>query len=115
MYDVYGNGAALPFADESFDYIFHFGGIKLFTAPQDALVECARVLRPGARLFLGDEGYEPTTPPRDWRRRSLMQMNPGFQRPPPPVPPQLKSMAQKDVYDGLGFLWTLDRAEIQSE
>jgi ubiquinone/menaquinone biosynthesis C-methylase UbiE len=112
---IQGNGAALPFANESFDYIFHFGGIKLFTSPQDALVECARVLRPGGRLFLGDEGYEPTIPPRGWRRRVLMRMNPGFQRPPPPVPSQLKVVARENVYDGLGFLWTLARIESEND
>jgi len=108
---VQGNGAALPFADTSFDHIFHFGGIKLFSSPEQALTECARVLRPGGLLFLGDEGFIPTTTARDWRRRLLLRVNPCFRRPPPEVPPQLTLKKQEHVYDGLAFLWTLERAE----
>lgn len=106
---VQGNGNQLPFADASFDYLFHFGAIKLFTSPDDALKECARVLRPGGRLFLGDEGYEPTISKRGLRRRIMMRINPGFRKPPPSVPPELRVLEQKEVYDGLGFLWTLER------
>ncbi len=108
---VQGNGAALPFADASFDHVFHFGGIKLFSSPQRAVMECARVLRPGGLLFLGDEGFAPTIPPRGWRRRLLLRMNPCFRRPPPEVPPRLTLKKQDNVYDGLAFLWTLERAE----
>ena len=108
---VQGNGDQLPFADASFAYVFHFGGIKLFTSPEKALLECARVLQPGGRLFLGDEGFEPTIPKRGWRRQLLMRINPGFQKPAPEPPSQLKLIEQKQVYDGLGFLWTLERIE----
>ena len=108
---IQANGDHLPFADAVFDYVFHFGGIKLFTSPEKALLECARVLRPGGRLFLGDEGFEPTIPKRGWRRQLLMRINPGFQKPPPDLPNQLKLIEQKKVYDGLGFLWTLEKNE----
>jgi len=108
---VQGNGDQLPFADASFAYVFHFGGIKLFTSPEKALLECARVLQPGGRLFLGDEGFEPTIPKRGWRRQLVMRINPGFQKPAPELPSQLKLIEQKQVYDGLGFLWTLERIE----
>ena len=108
---VQGNGAALPFADATFDYVFHFGGIKLFSSPQHALTECARVLRPGGLLFLGDEGFAPTIRARGWRRRLLLRVNPCFQRPPPAVPQGLTLRKQENVYDGLAFLWTLERVE----
>jgi ubiquinone/menaquinone biosynthesis C-methylase UbiE len=108
---VQANGDNLPFADASFDYLFHFGAIKLFTSPEKALLECARVLRPGARLFLGDEGFEPTIPKKGWRRQLLMRLSPGFRKPPPELPNQLKLIERKDVYDGLAFLWTLERIE----
>ncbi len=108
---IQANGDHLPFADASFDYIFHFGGIKLFTSPEKALLECARVLRPGGRLFLGDEGFEPTIPKRGWRRQLLMHINPGFQKPAPELPHQLQLIEQRQIYDGLAFLWTLERIE----
>jgi ubiquinone/menaquinone biosynthesis C-methylase UbiE len=106
---VQGNGAALPFADGTFDFVFHFGGIKLFSSPDTGISECARVLRPGGLLFLGDESYIPTIPPKGWRRRLVLRMNPGFRRPPPQVPPSLKLEKEENVYDGLAFLWTLGR------
>ena len=107
---VQANGSALPFAEATFDYVFHFGGIKLFTSPQQALTECARVLRPGGLLFLGDEGFIETVPVRGWRRRLVLNFNPGFRRPPPDIPPQLTLVRQQDPYDGLAFLWTLARS-----
>jgi ubiquinone/menaquinone biosynthesis C-methylase UbiE len=106
---VQGNGATLPFADSTFDFVFHFGGIKLFSSPEMGISECARVLRPGGLLFLGDEGYIPTIPPRGWRRRFIVRMNPGFRRPLPQVPSSLKLEKEETVYDGLAFLWTLRR------
>ena len=106
---VQANGASLPFADGAFDAVFHVGGIKLFTSPERALQECARVLRSGGRLFLGDEGFAPSIPASDWRRRILPRLNPGFLREPPPVPAGLALRRQDWVYGGLMFLWTLER------
>ncbi len=108
---VQANGSSLPFADGVFDAVFHFGGIKLFTAPHQALQECARVLRIGGRLFLGDEGFSPSVPAKDWRRRVLPRLNPGFLREPPAVPEGLCVRRQEWVYGGLMFLWTLERVE----
>lgn len=73
---VQANGAALPFGDRSFDAVFHFGGIKLFTAPEQAIRECARVLRKGGRLFLADEGFSPELPAGTCRRQILTRINP---------------------------------------
>ncbi len=108
---VQGNGAALPFAAGTFDFVFHFGGIKLFSSPEIGISECARVLRPGGLLFLGDESYIPTIPAKGWRRRLILRMNPGFRRPPPQVPASLKLEKEDNVYDGLAFLWTLRRVD----
>jgi SAM-dependent methyltransferase len=38
---------AMPFADASFDLVFDFGTLWHIARPRDALVEIARVLRPG--------------------------------------------------------------------
>ena len=43
---------ALPFADESFDTVYSFKVLSHINDIQQALNECARVTRPGGRLFL---------------------------------------------------------------
>lgn len=58
---------ALPFADHSFDRVFHIGGIGGFRHPAGALAEMARVAKPGSPIVVVDEGLEPG------RRYSLRQ------------------------------------------
>ena len=59
------NAAYLPLADASFDAAFHFGGINAFGDVRRALAEMARVVRPGGKVVVGDEGIAP------WLRRKL--------------------------------------------
>ncbi len=49
------NAEALPFADETFDIVFHVGGINFFTDKAAAIAEMIRVARPGARILIADE------------------------------------------------------------
>lgn len=49
----------LPFADGEFDAAYHFGGINLFPDIGKGLAEMARVVRPGGRVVVGDEGVAP--------------------------------------------------------
>jgi ubiquinone/menaquinone biosynthesis C-methylase UbiE len=49
------NAQALPFADESFDTVFHVGGINFFDDKAAAIAEMIRVARPGARILIADE------------------------------------------------------------
>lgn len=49
------NAEALPFRDESFDAVFHVGGINLFSDREAAIREMVRVARPGAPLLIADE------------------------------------------------------------
>ena len=50
-----GNAQALPFRDETFDVVFHVGGINAFEDRALALSEMLRVARTGARLLVVDE------------------------------------------------------------
>jgi ubiquinone/menaquinone biosynthesis C-methylase UbiE len=59
-----GNAATLPFADNSLDAAYHFGGFNLFSDRRKALAEMARVVRPGGKVVVGDEGIAP------WHRHS---------------------------------------------
>ncbi len=63
-----GNGEKLPFRDETFDGVFHIGGINYFNDKQAAIQEMIRVARPGTRILISDEtekgaqAYEKTIP-----------------------------------------------------
>jgi ubiquinone/menaquinone biosynthesis C-methylase UbiE len=54
--DLYlGNAESLPFADASFDVVFHVGGINFFNDRAKAIREMIRVARPGSLLLIADE------------------------------------------------------------
>lgn len=48
---VRASGEALPFVDNSFDVITIAFGLRNFTAPDQGLRECLRVLKPGGRFL----------------------------------------------------------------
>jgi ubiquinone/menaquinone biosynthesis C-methylase UbiE len=49
-----GNAAAMPFADESFDFLLCRAAFKNFSQPVQALQEMYRVLKPGGRALIID-------------------------------------------------------------
>jgi ubiquinone/menaquinone biosynthesis C-methylase UbiE/uncharacterized protein YbaR (Trm112 family) len=49
------NAESLPFADSSFDVVFHVGGINFFNDRAKAIREMIRVARPGSLLLIADE------------------------------------------------------------
>jgi ubiquinone/menaquinone biosynthesis C-methylase UbiE len=49
-----GNASAMPFADESFDFVYCSAAFKNFSEPGKALDEMHRVLRPGAEALVAD-------------------------------------------------------------
>jgi ubiquinone/menaquinone biosynthesis C-methylase UbiE len=46
---------ALPFRAESFDNVFHIGGINFFSEKKKAIGEMIRVARPGSKIVIADE------------------------------------------------------------
>jgi ubiquinone/menaquinone biosynthesis C-methylase UbiE len=52
---VHGEGEDLPFEDNSFDVVFHCGGINFFNDKQKAINEMIRVAKPGTKLLIVDE------------------------------------------------------------
>jgi len=53
------NASEIPYADSSFDRIFHFGGLNTFGNISKALGEINRVAKDGAVVVIGDEGIAP--------------------------------------------------------
>ena len=52
---IVGNAESLPFADASFDVVFHVGGINFFNDRAKAIEEMIRVAKPGSLLLIADE------------------------------------------------------------
>jgi ubiquinone/menaquinone biosynthesis C-methylase UbiE len=50
-----GAAERLPFQDEAFDVVFHFGGINFFNDRAAAIREMIRVAKPGSKFVIGDE------------------------------------------------------------
>jgi SAM-dependent methyltransferase len=53
------NGSYLAFPDNFFDAAHHFGGINTFAEIPRCLSELARVVKPGGKIVIGDEGLGP--------------------------------------------------------
>ena len=59
---------ALPYADDSFDRVFHVGATNSFRDPALALAEMARVARPGTPIVVVDEQLDPGSRFHPWYR-----------------------------------------------
>ena len=100
---IHGNAQFLPFADNSFDALYHFGGVNLFNDPQKAISEFIRVVRKDGIVSWGDEGFSENY--RNERRKKLIvKINPGFSKPHPMIPDSVYDVKENEVYDGLGYL-----------
>jgi ubiquinone/menaquinone biosynthesis C-methylase UbiE len=53
------NATALPYASETFDAVFHFGGFNHFGDLKKGAAELARVAKRGGRVLFGDEAVAP--------------------------------------------------------
>ena len=71
------NASYLPFADDSFDAVFQFGGVGEFSDIGRFFREVARVTRPGGRVVVGDESMPPWLRDTDFAK-ILTFTNPQF-------------------------------------
>ena len=79
---VVGEAAHLPMGDNTFDAVFHHGGIAEFGDRQGAIDEMWRVAKPGGRVVICDVG-RPTDRPLSLANRLLMRFQPEYDQPPP--------------------------------
>jgi ubiquinone/menaquinone biosynthesis C-methylase UbiE len=100
---IHGNAQYLPFADNSFDALYHFGGINLFNDPQKAISEFIRVVRADGIVSWGDEGFSDDYK-NQRRKRFMLRINPGFSKPRPIVPDTVYDVKENEVYDGMAYL-----------
>ncbi len=56
---IVANASYLPFRDNVFDCVFHFGGINVFSEKKKAIDEMVRVTKPNGRIVFGDESVAP--------------------------------------------------------
>ena len=53
-----GKAEALPFKANSFDSVFHIGGINFFSEKKKAIDEMIRVAQPGTKIVIADESEQ---------------------------------------------------------
>jgi ubiquinone/menaquinone biosynthesis C-methylase UbiE len=102
---VHGNAQFLPFADNSFDVLFHFGGVNLFNDPDKAIQEFVRVVKKNGIVSWGDEGFSKNYTNK-MRKKILSKMNPGFLKPAPAIPDTLFDVHLHEMFGGIGYLVT---------
>jgi SAM-dependent methyltransferase len=76
------DAVALPFKAGSFDAGYHFGGLNLFSDIRRGISEMARVVKPGGRVVVGDEGLAPWLTDSEFGR-ILLNSNPLYRFRPP--------------------------------
>jgi len=98
-----GNAEKLPYADNSFDAIFHIGGINFFNDKKAAIDEMIRVAKPGTRILISDEsekgaqGYEKFVP---GFKKSFGGKRQAISAPLDLVPPEMQEVRVFDVWKG---------------
>lgn len=98
-----GNAEQLPYHDNTFDSVFHLGGINFFNHKKKAIEEMIRVARPGTRILICDENEKGA--------QAYERFLPGFKRMAgesreaivPPldlIPPKMQEVRLFDVWKG---------------
>jgi ubiquinone/menaquinone biosynthesis C-methylase UbiE/uncharacterized protein YbaR (Trm112 family) len=106
-----GNGAYLPYKDDMFDAVLHFGGINTFGEKTKAIAEIVRVAKPGARIVIGDEGLAPAKE-KTIHGRLLLKLNSLYANKPPTqlVPEQIESFCLKWIFRGTFYVMQFRKA-----
>jgi ubiquinone/menaquinone biosynthesis C-methylase UbiE len=98
-----GNAEDLPFADESFDVVFHSGGINFFNDRAKAIREMIRVAKPGTRILIADETekhVKDTYERAPFTRRFFKNRQEAVTAPTDLVPPEMQEIHLEIMRDG---------------
>ena len=98
-----GSAEELPFHDNTFDGVFHVGGINFFNDKSAAIREMIRVAKPGAHILVADENEKGARA----YERTLPGFKKSFDKPrsqiTPPiefVPPEMKETRLFNIWKG---------------
>lgn len=108
----------LPFENQSFDIVTHFGGINTFRDIPSALKEWVRVLKPEGVLVVADEGLSPSAR-KTQRGAEIIKANSlfGLQPPLEHLPHQVKNIELRWVAKDTFYVITcqkLSKEELQN-
>jgi len=102
-----GDASSLPFEGAAFDAAYHFGGINLFDDPAAGIAEMNRVVRPGGRVLVSDEGVGPWLSETDYGRMVVTNNRLWAHRAPiDRVPPTARDVTLSWVLEGC--FWVID-------
>lgn len=99
---ILGNAEELPLRDESFDAVFHVGGINVFNDRAKAICEMIRVARTGTKIVIVDETAK-LIESLAWvpgARRWLQEHRERFSAPVEMVPEGMKDVRVKQIAKG---------------
>jgi ubiquinone/menaquinone biosynthesis C-methylase UbiE len=108
-----GEAEKLPFDDNSFDVVFHMGGINFFTDPAAAVAEMYRVAKPGTKMIIVDETDRFTKKlAKIPVVRAFFVSDDHVAAPEPFVPAEATDVETKELFDGR--LWYLGFRKAQA-
>lgn len=106
---VQANAEAVPFVDNSFDVVYHVGGINFFNDKDQAIREMIRIAKPGSKIMIVDETeklasgtYERTPFVRRYYQKRTITLN----APVDHVPAEMQDISVKEICDGLLYCLT---------
>jgi len=99
------DAVALPFKTGAFDAAYHFGGLNLFADIGRGLAEMARVVKPGGRVVVGDEGLAPWLADSEFGK-ILLNSNPLYRYQPPValLPVSARDVACRWILNGAFYV-----------
>jgi ubiquinone/menaquinone biosynthesis C-methylase UbiE len=107
---VQANAERLPFADQTFDVVFHVGGINFFDQPTVAVQEMTRVAKAGALILIADEtkdvvknNYQKSPFTRAYFKDAATNFSPRDW-----VPPGIRNPVYEEVWKGKGYILTFN-------
>lgn len=101
-----GLAERLPFADDSFDVVFHMGAFNEFQDKPAAIAEMIRVARPGTRILIADEwltSENTQTPIGRKLRDTFPSVSVGSQPPIDLIPPDMLERTLTPLFQGFGY------------